>query len=116
MLRCFGRSRRRLPRADVKRLSALAAFACVGFPRAGIADDASPELDFAVDYRAAASCPAKAQFEAAVLSRVPGSRVVPEARASVRFRVELSEPARNESSSIWIEVSDGTSTRREVDD
>jgi hypothetical protein len=116
MLRCFERSRRRWPRPDVQRSLALAVFAWVGLPRAGIADEANSALDFAVDYQAASTCPAKAQFEAAVLSRVPGARVVPEERASVRFRVELSDPTRDKSSSIWIGVSDGSSTRRDVDD
>jgi hypothetical protein len=78
------------------------------------AGDARAEREFSIEYRAAKGCPAQSEFEAAVVSRVPGARVVSMERARVRFRVTLSDATENTSSTISIELTDGTSSTRSV--
>jgi hypothetical protein len=74
---------------------------------ARVAFAAPPERTFYVEYIAEGGCPDQARFVEALLARASGAESVDEARAAIRFRVELQEGA----SALGVEVEEGRSRR-----
>jgi hypothetical protein len=87
-----------------------------GLPAPGFAQLSQPPVEFGLEYHAGAGCPGRADFETAVISRVPGARTVAFERAKVRLHIELSGSNQARPSSIAIQLADGTSMRRSLPD
>jgi len=70
---------------------------------------------FSLLYRGGPACPTRANFEAAILARAPGSRSVAEGQeADVRFDAEPATRA-SEKGRLRVALEDGTSQDREID-
>jgi hypothetical protein len=68
----------------------------------------------AVGYVAAPECPARGEFEIAVLSRAPTARIVERSEATLVFDAEITSGPDGFAGVLWVGLPDGTRARRDV--